>query len=73
MTTRDEITDCYEGYIACLNSQNWPKLGHFVHDELQDAAVTVITEAVESILVPQPVGSPRIEAHLLETLPVLVG
>ncbi|MCH2342214.1 ester cyclase [Pseudomonas sp. NPDC047963] len=20
--------------MACLNSQNWPKLGHFVHDEV---------------------------------------
>jgi predicted ester cyclase len=34
MMTGDEITDCYEGYIACLNSQNWPELGHFVHDEV---------------------------------------
>ena len=32
--TGAEITDCYQGYIACLNSQNWPELGHFVHDEV---------------------------------------
>ena len=32
--TGDEITDCYRGYIACLNSQNWPDLGRFVHDEV---------------------------------------
>lgn len=30
----DEITDCYRGYIACLNSQNWPELGRFVHTEV---------------------------------------
>jgi predicted ester cyclase len=33
--TGDEITDCYRGYIACLNSQNWPELGRFVHDEVR--------------------------------------
>lgn len=32
--TGDEITDCYRGYIACLNSQNWPELERFVHDEV---------------------------------------
>ena len=32
--TGEEITDCYRGYIACLNSQNWPELGRFVHDEV---------------------------------------
>lgn len=32
--TGDEITDCYRGYIACLNSRNWPELGRFVHDEV---------------------------------------
>ena len=32
--TGEEITDCYRDYIACLNSQNWPELGRFVHDEV---------------------------------------
>ncbi|MFL9812229.1 ester cyclase [Stutzerimonas sp. VN223-3] len=32
--TGDVITDCYRGYIACLNSRNWPELGRFVHDEV---------------------------------------
>ncbi|AHL76274.1 ester cyclase [Stutzerimonas stutzeri] len=32
--TGDEITDCYRGYIACLNSRNWPELERFVHDEV---------------------------------------
>ncbi|MCQ4312834.1 ester cyclase [Pseudomonas stutzeri] len=32
--TGDEITDCYRGYIACLNNRNWPELKRFVHDEV---------------------------------------
>ncbi|MCG6542095.1 ester cyclase [Pseudomonas sp. KSR10] len=33
--TGAELTDCYRGYIACLNSQNWPELGRFVDNEVQ--------------------------------------
>lgn len=27
------LADVYRDYIACLNEQNWPKLGRFVDDE----------------------------------------
>ncbi len=30
--TRDELTDIYRGYIACLNAQAWDRLGHFVDE-----------------------------------------
>lgn len=30
-----ELTDIYRGYIACLNAQDWPRLGMFVHDALR--------------------------------------
>ena len=30
--TRDELADIYRAYIACLNAQDWTKLGQFVHD-----------------------------------------
>ncbi|HET6157931.1 MAG TPA: ester cyclase [Dongiaceae bacterium] len=29
-----ELADVYQGYIACLNEQDWPKLEQFVHDEV---------------------------------------
>ena len=29
-----DLFDLYRGYIACLNKQDWPKLGQFVHDEV---------------------------------------
>lgn len=32
--TSTELTDHYRGYIACLNSQNWPELRRFVDDEV---------------------------------------
>jgi predicted ester cyclase len=32
--TRTDLRDVYRDYIACLNRQDWPKLGQFVHDEV---------------------------------------
>jgi len=34
MTTAD-LAAIYRGYIACLNSQDWPNLGRFVHDDVR--------------------------------------
>jgi predicted ester cyclase len=31
---RVDLSDVYRDYIACLNKQDWPKLGRFVHDEV---------------------------------------
>ena len=28
-----ELADIYRDYIACLNRQDWPALGQFVHDD----------------------------------------
>jgi predicted ester cyclase len=30
--TESELADVYTNYIACLNRQDWPSLGRFVHD-----------------------------------------
>jgi len=30
--TKTELSDLYRGYIACLNRQDWPKLGQFVDE-----------------------------------------
>ena len=32
--TRDELATLYQGYIACLNRQDWEQLGHFVHPDV---------------------------------------
>jgi predicted ester cyclase len=32
--TRAELCDVYRGYIACLNKQDWPNLGKFVHEDV---------------------------------------
>jgi predicted ester cyclase len=31
---KDELPDVYRDYIACLNKQDWSRLGQFVHDEV---------------------------------------
>ena len=32
--TRAELADIYRAYIACLDKQDWPNLGRFVHDDV---------------------------------------
>jgi predicted ester cyclase len=32
--TKDELSSIYRAYIACLNAQDWDKLGQFVGDEV---------------------------------------
>ncbi|HEX9208873.1 MAG TPA: ester cyclase [Bradyrhizobium sp.] len=32
--TRTELANFYRDYIACLNRQEWPALGEFVHDDV---------------------------------------
>ncbi|HEY1721182.1 MAG TPA: ester cyclase [Magnetospirillaceae bacterium] len=31
--SKERLAEIYRAYIACLNAQDWPKLGQFVHDE----------------------------------------
>jgi predicted ester cyclase len=31
--SKTDLSDVYRDYIACLNKQDWPKLGQFVDDE----------------------------------------
>ena len=31
---KTDLSDVYRGYIACLNTQDWPKLEQFVHDDV---------------------------------------
>ncbi|WP_250536226.1 ester cyclase [Caballeronia sp. AZ10_KS36] len=33
-TERSGLAEIYRDYIACLNEQNWPILGAFVHDDV---------------------------------------
>jgi predicted ester cyclase len=32
--TKTDISDIYRDYIACLNKQDWPNLGKFVHQDV---------------------------------------
>lgn len=32
--TPAELAHIYRDYIACLNRQDWPALGQFVHDDV---------------------------------------
>ncbi|WFU69140.1 ester cyclase [Bradyrhizobium sp. CB2312] len=32
--TGDDLAGIYRAYIACLNQQDWPALGQFVHDDV---------------------------------------
>ena len=32
--TGADLADVYRGYIACLNKQDWPNLGRYVHEEV---------------------------------------
>jgi len=31
---KTDLSDLYREYIACLNRQDWPTLGRFVHDDV---------------------------------------
>ncbi|MBS9405709.1 ester cyclase [Halomonas sp. TRM85114] len=31
--TKSELSSVYRDYIACLNGQDWPSLGRFVHED----------------------------------------
>jgi predicted ester cyclase len=33
--TNAALSELYRAYIACLNRQDWPRLGQFVHDEVR--------------------------------------
>ncbi|MEZ2131278.1 MULTISPECIES: ester cyclase [unclassified Sinorhizobium] len=33
--TKAVLSEIYRGYIACLNKQDWPNLGQFVHADVQ--------------------------------------
>lgn len=39
--TRTELADFYQGYIDCLNRQDWEHLGDFVHPDVTYNATTV--------------------------------
>ncbi|BAM87246.1 hypothetical protein S58_12360 [Bradyrhizobium oligotrophicum S58] len=32
--TAPELAEIYRAYIACLNAQDWPRLGNFVHEHV---------------------------------------
>jgi len=32
--TKADLSDAYRGYIACLNKQDWPNLGKYVHEDV---------------------------------------
>ncbi|MFK9006550.1 ester cyclase [Pseudomonas pergaminensis] len=32
--TRDDLARFYQGYIDCLNHQDWDRLGHYVHAQV---------------------------------------
>jgi predicted ester cyclase len=33
--TKDDLSNLYRGYIACLNKQDWAQLGQFVHEQVR--------------------------------------
>ncbi|SHE53964.1 Predicted ester cyclase [Kaistia soli DSM 19436] len=39
--TRDELLEIYRGYIDCLNRQDWPHLGRFVHESAEYNGTTI--------------------------------
>jgi predicted ester cyclase len=47
---KDEITELYRGYIACLNAQDWPDLGRYVHEEVHYKGRRISLEGYRSIL-----------------------
>jgi predicted ester cyclase len=32
--TKADFSNVYRDYIACLNAQDWPRLGQFIHDQV---------------------------------------
>lgn len=48
--TRDELATLYQGYIACLNRQDWDNLGLFVHPDVTYNGTQVVLAGYRSML-----------------------
>jgi len=35
LTSKADLSDAYRSYIDCLNRQDWPNLGRFVHEDVR--------------------------------------
>jgi predicted ester cyclase len=49
--THEEIKDLYRGYIACLNSQEWGRLHHYVADHVQYNGKSIGLKGYKAMLV----------------------
>ncbi len=48
--TRAELSDIYRSYIACLNKQDWPNLGIFVHEDVHYNGERIGVEGYRAML-----------------------
>ncbi|MGY4638288.1 ester cyclase [Pseudomonas sp. TE24901] len=48
--TRDQLAALYQGYIDCLNRQDWAHLGDFVHPQVTYNGITVGLDGYRAML-----------------------
>jgi predicted ester cyclase len=72
---KPSLSDIYRNYIACLNNQDWPNLGRFVHDEVQYNGERIGLSGYRAMLEGDFRAIPDLyfDVHLLFSEPPFVG
>jgi predicted ester cyclase len=72
---KPDLSDIYRNYIACLNNQDWPNLGRFVHDEVRYNGERIGLSGYRAMLKGDFLAIPDLyfDIQLLFSEPPLVG
>ncbi|TIX87850.1 ester cyclase [Rhizobium sp. P44RR-XXIV] len=61
-----DLSEIYRGYIACLNQQDWPNLGSFVHDEVHYNGTRIGLSGYREMLVGDFSAIPDLRFEILQ-------
>lgn len=61
-----DLSEIYRGYIACLNLQDWPNLGNFVHDEVHYNGTRIGLSGYREMLVGDFSAIPDLRFEILQ-------
>ncbi len=61
-----DLSEIYRGYIACLNQQDWPNLGSFVHGEVHYNGTRIGLSGYREMLVGDFSAIPDLRFEILQ-------
>ncbi|MGV1757227.1 ester cyclase [Rhizobium sp. A22-96] len=61
-----DLSEIYRGYIACLNQQDWPNLGNFVHGEVHYNGTRIGLSGYREMLVGDFSAIPDLRFEILQ-------